>query len=524
MSSDGLVRGGRRAAGLVATSSGRPVTTTHRGAATWRRSRNESSRLLGWSFPPSQGARRLARGAERGVRAAESVSVSVSCSDVDEIVGEVEAAFDFHRVEGGRSSLAVRDGTLCLVANQSAEEGDLLLRIPIDQTLSEESFEDIFPQGSDPSLENLETWMKLVLALTEVRRNGGAESGWRPFLMALDSKYFRKHPLLWRKEELLELEGTQTFEKLRSYNDYLEGVWQQMVEFVLPVLQLEGKVAREDFFWAFGVLKTMALRPFSQPQSLRIVPLMNLLTHGRRTNCNTKFASSGIFKKDETLDLLATRRVEEGDVLVYDFDPDKSEIDVLVDFGCFDESHPRRGMALTLAIDESDENYDDKCDVVEEVARLRVSQSFEVSEEEPPPEDMLAFLRLIQLKDADAFILESIFRNDVWDFMSNPVSKDNERNICEAMEEWCLTRMEESRTTIERDAEILATLSGAEGASDPTTQRRMGIQARVLEKRTLRGLLNYFRSERAQLGAKEYYHERRLKSLGLLDMDGNSTY
>merc|ERR1719258_591869 len=118
---------------------------------------------------------------------------------------------------------------------------------------------------------------------------------------------------------------------------------------------------------------------------------MNLLTHGRRANCNTKFASSGIFKKDETLDLLATRPVEAGDVLVYDFYPEKSEIDILVDFGCFDESNPRLGMALTLAIDESDDNYEDKCDVVEEVARLRVSQSFEVSENEAPPQDMLAF-------------------------------------------------------------------------------------------------------------------------------------
>lgn len=33
----------------------------------------------------------------------------------------------------------------------------------------------------------------------------------------------------------------------------------------------------------------------------------------------------------------------------------------------------------------------------------------------------------------DAFLLESIFRPDVWDFMCEPVSEDNERAVCDTM-------------------------------------------------------------------------------------------
>ncbi len=52
--------------------------------------------------------------------------------------------------------------------------------------------------------------------------------------------------------------------------------------------------------------------------------------------------------------------------------------------------------------------------MVEEVAK--VSGNFLVSETDVPRE-VLAFLRLSQLKDADAFLLEPVFRSELWGFM-----------------------------------------------------------------------------------------------------------
>ena len=44
------------------------------------------------------------------------------------------------------------------------------------------------------------------------------------------------------------------------------------------------------------------------------------------------------------------------------------------------------------------------------------------------------------------------------------------------------------------------------------------------EKRVLEGLAAWFRGRLARLPQLEYYHERRLKRLGLLDEEGQSTY
>ena len=50
------------------------------------------------------------------------------------------------------------------------------------------------------------------------------------------------------------------------------------------------------------------------------------------------------------------------------------------------------------------------------------------------------------------------------------------------------------------------------------------IQVRLGEKEALDSALSFFESRRERLGNLEYYQERRLKRLGLLDDTGSSTY
>ncbi len=102
------------------------------------------------------------------------------------------------------------------------------------------------------------------------------------------------------------------------------------------------------------------------------------------------------------------------------------------------------------------------------------------------------------------------------------MSADNESNVCESMIRSCQAALDEFPTSYEEDVETLKAL-----IQDPGTKRgaeRMAVEAKVVEKRTLRGLLQFFLREKSQMSAKEFYQERRLKSLGLLDLDGNSTY
>lgn len=50
------------------------------------------------------------------------------------------------------------------------------------------------------------------------------------------------------------------------------------------------------------------------------------------------------------------------------------------------------------------------------------------------------------------------------------------------------------------------------------------VQVRLGEKEALDSLLGYFEGRATDLKALEYYQDRRLKRLGLLDEDGKTTY
>lgn len=60
--------------------------------------------------------------------------------------------------------------------------------------------------------------------------------------------------------------------------------------------------------------------------------------------------------------------------------------------------------------------------------------------------------------------------------------------------------------------------------SQPRLMLTVIVQARLGEKETLDVTLRYFEDRKSKLDRLEYYQERRLKGLGLLDDDGNNTW
>ena len=145
---------------------------------------------------------------------------------------------------------------------------------------------------------------------------------------------------------------------------------------------------------------------------------------------------------------------------------------------------------------------------------MEPSQSFDMVSElgrdgEPDPA-MIQFLRLVKLGTKDAFLLESVFRRDVWGFMSLPVSEANERAVYETIAESCrkgLKDMEDSDNSFDESLGLFC----------PSN-----ICALVKESETkaLSRTLEFVNREKEALDLKEYYQERRLKDLGL-DSDWN---
>jgi [ribulose-bisphosphate carboxylase]-lysine N-methyltransferase len=113
--------------------------------------------------------------------------------------------------------------------------------------------------------------------------------------------------------------------------------------------------------------------------------------------------------------------------------------------------------------------------------------------------------------------LEAIFRAEAWGLISEPVSRLNEEEACGTMINGCEEALRGYTTRVEDDRKV---------AEDTSIGRRARLAARVSmgEKQALTDAMGYFSQIEARLDSMEYYQERRLRSLNLLDKDGNSTY
>jgi len=339
----------------------------------------------------------------------------------------------------------------------------------------------------------------------------------------------RKHPLTYSAGDPQEasaikyLKGTSVADRIESYRFYLLSAWEDVVNAHLAAMAGGDAFTRADYLEAFGCLKTNAVRPFTSSNDLRIAPLLNIASHSRRGNCEPRMSkpSGGLFgkKKDDGggLDLLAVKDIGQGEVLSFDFDPGKPETNLVVDYGTFDQEHPVVGMSMTVELRESDTFLEDKCDILE-INSLQPTMVLTCEEDETLSDDFMAFLRLLHLGGEDSFLLEAIFRNEVWDYLQSPMSMENESSVCLSMISNCKGELSKlQNTTRAQDEALMADASSSDAC-------RGALLCRLVERRVLEYLLGYFQRENDDLPKKEYYHETRLKSLGLLDMDGNTTY
>jgi [ribulose-bisphosphate carboxylase]/[fructose-bisphosphate aldolase]-lysine N-methyltransferase len=78
----------------------------------------------------------------------------------------------------------------------------------------------------------------------------------------------------------------------------------------------------------------------------------------------------------------------------------------------------------------------------------------------------------------DAFLMEAIFRGEVWDFMRDPVSAANEEAVCTSMAAGCDAALEGYGTTLAEDIKALDTCDGAE-----ELERYIALRVRMVRRR-----------------------------------------
>lgn len=273
-------------------------------------------------------------------------------------------------------------------------------------------------------------------------------------------------------------------------------------------------ITLEDFFWAFGILRSRAFTRL-EGQSLVLIPLADLINHSPDLTAQDnswEVRGAGLFSRDLLFSLRNPTRVKAGEQVLIQYDLNKSNAELALDYGFIESRSERNTYTLTLEIPESDPFFGDKLDIAESNG-MRETAYLDIVLDQPLPATMLPYLRLLALGGGDAFLLESIFRNSIWDHLESPVSRDNEELVCQVIRDACKSALSGYSTTIEEDEKLMI-------QDDLNPRHKIAVGIRLGEKKVLQQIDGIFKEREMDLGVYEYYQERRLKDLGLCGAQG----
>lgn len=434
---------------------------------------------------------------------------------------------------------------LGLVATENIRKGDVALAIPYDEQiiLTPESALKIF-KGILP--DKYDGWtgdngLLAMLILNEVAKTASegkagvqlpirkpeATSFMNAWIASLPTaaEMAKLHPILWEEDDQEILQSSTTKKIYRILDDIDEDVtwldehvWSLDREKFPETVTLNGEeytcFTPEGFAWAISIVTS---RTSFVDGISRIIPLMDLANHADLGVEEVRRGFMGTFGTTKGIEIKTgkTRSYEKGEEVFVTYGP-KSAAEYCLEHGFI----PKRLREMTTSvaevtfeIDQDDRFYDDKLDILEfetyESAPMEPVQSFDLVSElgrdgEPDPA-MVQFLRLASIGAKDAFLLESVFRNDVWGFMALPVSEVNERDALDSLISKCNLSLDD--------------MKGAEAdyddSLDESCPSNLCAIVRKSESKALSRTLEFIIREKEALDLKEYYQERRLKDLGL---------
>ncbi|BDA46746.1 Actin-histidine N-methyltransferase [Coccomyxa sp. Obi] len=411
------------------------------------------------------------------------------------------------------------EGELSLVVSQPTKKGQPLVAVPSSAWLTQQ---DVRTSSIGPLVKDLDAWLQIALFLLHERSQ--PDAAWQGFLDSIPAQ--PDVPLFWSEEELAQLEGTQLLSSVQGYRQFFEAKFAELEEQLFmphPDVFPPEVYALDGFLWAVATVRSRVHSPLDG-EDVALVPLADLVRHRKVEGAKWVLQlAGGLFSKAQALVVEAERDYAEGEVVTMDYGAPLTEADerkldsqVLLDYGVLDTNGAQGGFVLSLELPEDDKYYDDKADILE-LNGLSEAASFVLRPNEEPSEQLLGFLRLINLSGQDCFLLEPLFRNEAWGHMLAPMSEANERSVYVSMMEGCRAALQGYSTTIDDDLRALRD-------APPGSRLEKAILVRLGEKQTLDAVLGFFEERFDRIASLEFYQERRLKRLGLLDDDGRTTY
>jgi [ribulose-bisphosphate carboxylase]-lysine N-methyltransferase len=388
-----------------------------------------------------------------------------------------------------------------LVAQRDLKAGEEACSVSQKACLTADSARAAF--GGIADTVDAETAIALQLLLERAK---GGTSAWAPWVKTLPGRDELELPYFWPEADKRLLEGTTVGDAIEENQEALEEEFEQLVAQGWGDKFPKGVFTLTDYEWAVGLVSARAVYADKVPGNYILAPFVDAAFTGPPAAGKAEFYFDGMLRQPRVKVSVGAPGVKQGGVVGIDYGG-KSRSKMLLKHGvCRTDAVAAEGSyEVSFSVSPMDKFRDDKLDILE-INKMPEELTVEFSASDFLSADEIAFLRLVCLQGMDAFLLESVFRNEVWGFMQEPVSKENEKMVLETLIATCEGCLSGFTSTDAEDTKALAGGSARE-------QRAAAV--RRAEKAALRNTVLILEEEIDSLEEKEYYQERRLRMLNL---------
>lgn len=356
---------------------------------------NANSRLISWLE------------SEGGVYLSEESSwgeaphpMAISTETVDEITNE----------SSGRG----------LLARRSVNDGDELLKIPMDLCITRKSARRAL--GKDALTEGINEYLAIACQLIREKFVLGEASFYAPYVGVLPEVEEVNPTFTWSDEDLAFLEGSPVVAATRSlqmklrreYDDLLGGDDGLIARF--PDRFPAEHYTYENWVWAFTMLfsRAIRLRNLRVGERLAMVPYADLINHSAFSQAFIDARESGdwLFKDgNEEVILYADRGYRQMEQIYISYGQ-KSNAELLLLYGFALERNPYNSVDVTVSISPRTKEVAEANEGVEEdpLAQEKVDFLYNVGRDQTVdfpcyadryPVEMLEYLRLMMMTPED---------------------------------------------------------------------------------------------------------------------------
>lgn len=388
-----------------------------------------------------------------------------------------------------------------LVALKDLKAGEEACSIKVDQTcLTAATARAAF--GNIADTVDPETAIALQILL---EKSKGASSAWAPWLDTLPERDALDLPYFWSQADQQLLEGTSVLDAIEENQDAFKEEFEQLKEQGWDAKIPASMFTLENYEWAVGIVSSRSVYDDKFPGQYVLAPLVDAAFTGDPSSGRAELYYDGMFREPRVRVVPGEGGVRKGGVIGIDFGGKPlskmllkhgvTRLDV-GDDGTYD---------VSFSVSPMDKYQDDKLDILE-LNKMPEELTISFSANDYLTAEETAFLRLVCLQGADTFLLESVFRNEVWYFMQEPVSPENEKMMLDTLIATCEGSLSGFTTSDAQDHEALA--------SGSIREKRAAV-VRISERAALKNTILILEEEMETLDSKDYYQQRRLRELNL---------